>query len=192
MPSRSLVTWRIDAARALDEIEGAHRAVGGTGRGRRFATQQINQAYAVLLSSQFQWFCRDLHSEAVDELAGAITIPMIRHVFRTQCVAGRKLDFGNPNPGNIGSDFGRFTMDFWPLVMNSDSRNPRRRASLEALNRWRNAIAHQDFKTVLTQGISELGLREVRQWRTACDAFAHEFDRVVAAHVDTILSRPSK
>lgn len=49
---------------ALGEIAAAHTAVGGQGSGRRYATQEINHAYAVLLSSQFQRFCRDLHTEA--------------------------------------------------------------------------------------------------------------------------------
>lgn len=116
MPSRSLATWHGPAAVALDEIESAHRAVGGTGRGRRYATQQINQAYAVMLSSQFQRFCRDLQSEAVDELAATVASPAVRLIFRSQLSTGRKLDSGNPNPGNIGSDFGRLGMDFWPEV----------------------------------------------------------------------------
>jgi hypothetical protein len=82
----------------LDEIEAAHRAVGGSGRGRRYATQQINQAYAVMLSSQFQRFCRDLQSEAVDELAKRIALPDVAEIFRLQLTTGRKLDSGrNPN-----------------------------------------------------------------------------------------------
>ena len=68
MASRALHRWQTEAQRSLDEIEQAHRAVGGAGPGRRYATQQINQAYVVMVSSQFQRFCRDLHSEAVDHL----------------------------------------------------------------------------------------------------------------------------
>ena len=45
MPSVSYDRWLIDRASALGEIEQAHRSVGGTGPGRRYATQQINQAY---------------------------------------------------------------------------------------------------------------------------------------------------
>ena len=56
MPSNSLRNWHSIRAIALDEIESAHRMVGGSGPGRRYATQQINQAYAMLLSSQFQGF----------------------------------------------------------------------------------------------------------------------------------------
>ena len=46
MPSAALIKWEGDAQRALDEIEAAHRAVEGSGRGRRYATLQINHAYA--------------------------------------------------------------------------------------------------------------------------------------------------
>src|SRR5579875_2768151 len=105
MPSRSLLTWRGPAARALDEIEAAHRAVGGTGPGRRYATQQINQAYAVLLSSWFQRFCRDLRTEAIDHFVGhvAATAPVSRrNTVRGRFTDGRKLDVGNPTPGNLG------------------------------------------------------------------------------------------
>lgn len=67
MPSESLIAWQGSRAAELDELEAALRAVGGIGRGRRHATQQLNQAYAVLLSSQFQGFCRDLHTEVSDQ-----------------------------------------------------------------------------------------------------------------------------
>jgi hypothetical protein len=53
MPSLALQEWSVQRAKALDEIEHAHRSVEGRGPGRRYLTQQINQAYAVLLSSQF-------------------------------------------------------------------------------------------------------------------------------------------
>src|SRR5437667_1587414 len=108
MPSTSLQDWSSVRAVRLDEIEAAHRSVGGTGPGRRFATQQINQAYAVLLAGQFQRFCRDLHSETVDHLTAIIPHPVIADLFRSRMTEGRKLDRMNANASNIGSDFGRF------------------------------------------------------------------------------------
>jgi hypothetical protein len=56
MPSLSLNKWFGDRASTLDDIEQAHRAVRGSGSGARAATHQMNQAYAVLLSGQFQGF----------------------------------------------------------------------------------------------------------------------------------------
>ncbi|HQU43183.1 MAG TPA: hypothetical protein PK867_10240, partial [Pirellulales bacterium] len=82
---------------ALDELEAAHRSVGGTGRGRRYATQQINQAYAALLSSQFQGFCRDLHRECADYLVQSLTGVLAR-AFGALLGENRKLDRGNPTP----------------------------------------------------------------------------------------------
>ena len=58
MSSIALQVWQTRGRQALDEVEAAHAAVGGAGRGRRYTTQQINQAYVVLLCSQFQRFCR--------------------------------------------------------------------------------------------------------------------------------------
>src|SRR5436305_12721966 len=102
MPSNSLLRWRGERTGALNEIQAAHAHVGGTERGRRYATQQINRAYAVLLSSEFQGFCRDLHSECVDHVVG--TAPAgTQVVIRAQVLWGRKLNRGNREAGRIGA-----------------------------------------------------------------------------------------
>src|SRR5437660_12811855 len=98
MPSLALQDWSVRRAATLDEIEHAHRSVGGRGPGRRYVTQQINQAYAVLLSSQFQGFCRDLHDECVRHLVAAVVFPVLRANYMDNLRFGRKLDVGNPNP----------------------------------------------------------------------------------------------
>ena len=107
MPSFALQRWSGIRAAALDEIESAHRSVGGPGPGRRTATPQLNYAYAVLLSAQFQGFCRELHTEFADYLVASVPDPNLRILFRSGFLLNRKLDRGNPNVGNIGSDFGR-------------------------------------------------------------------------------------
>jgi hypothetical protein len=145
MPSIAFQNWCEGRAAALDEIEHAHRSVGGGGPGRRYLTQHINQAYAVLLSSQFQGFCRDLHDECVDYLVAPVVSVMLLATYRSNLLLGRKLDSGNPNSGNIGADFNRFGIAFWPAVDADSARTPARRLALEALNRWRNAIAHNAF-----------------------------------------------
>jgi hypothetical protein len=114
--SVALQRWTTTEQAALDEIEAAHQAVGGSGRGRRRATLQVNHACAMLLSSQFQGFCRDLHTEAVDSLAKTISPQSIGTVVCFVMIQGRKLDQGNPSPGNLGADFSRLGMKFWPQV----------------------------------------------------------------------------
>lgn len=189
MPSRALKRWLTDGQRALDELEAAHRAIGGVGPGRRYATQQINQAYVVLLCSQFQRFCRDLHSEAADYLASD-PLPNVRYaLLGLRLIEGRKLDVGNPSPGNIGSDFGRLGLRFWQAVGNLDARNIKRQAALESLNTWRNAIAHQDFDPAKLGGRVHIQLSSVRVWRAACKALATSFDEVVRTHLSAILGK---
>jgi hypothetical protein len=186
MPSRSRQTWRADARRALDEIEAVHRAVGGSGRGRQFAVQQINQAYVVLLSSWFQAYCRDLHTECVDHLMQFVAPARASGFLRRRLMEGRKLDAGNPNPGNVGSDFGRLGVEFWAEIHGHDPAAKARQETLGVLNRWRNAIAHQDFSNPLLLGRSQVKLTEVRRWRSTCNALAVDFERVMYDHLLTV------
>jgi hypothetical protein len=191
MPSRSLLNWRGARARELDEIAAAHRAVGGAGPGRRYATRQVNHAYLVLLASQFQGFCRDLHSEAVDHVIGTLPATDLRgSMLRARLLEARQLDARNAQPASIGSDFGRFVMDFWQLVTSRHARNTARQADLERLNAWRNAIAHQHFDPHRLGGRTSARLGQVRRFRAACNTLAGEFDAVVAAHLAAILGRP--
>ena len=184
MPSVALQNWNAGRATALDEIANAHRSVGGAGPGRRYLTQHINQAYAVLLSSQFQGFCRDLHEECADCLAASVGPPVLSATYRRNLLFGRKLDTGNPNGGNIGSDFGRLGLAFWQAVEADSPRNVQRHLALEALNRWRNAIAHSAFAPDMVRaGRPSLHLAQVQDWRKACDGLARSFDNVLHAHL---------
>lgn len=175
---------------ALDEIEHAHRQVGGGGRGRRYATQQINHAYAVLLSSQFQAYCRDLHSECVFVFIANLRPPSVQAVLRGEMLRGRTLDRGNPNPGNLGSDFNRLGLNFWDEVYRRNAGHRRHNMALAELNLWRNAIAHQDF-TDPTVGGQALRLQTIRTWRRACTALVTAFDTVMAVHLGLLFgTRP--
>ena len=190
MSSLSFQKWVTVRRRTLDEIENAHSRVGGTTRGRRYATQQINQAYAVLLSSQFQGYCRDLHSECVDYLARTVTPATFETVLRNEFIQNRRLDKGNPNPGNIGADFNRLGVAFWDDVKGHDARNNKRRAQIETLNDWRNAIAHQDFDPAKLGGVTTLRLVTVRSWRQSAHHLAVSFDAVMQAHIQFLSGKP--
>jgi hypothetical protein len=108
-------------------------------------------------------------------------------VLRSALMQGRKLDFGNPSPSNLGADFGRLGMAFWDEVRALDARNDDRKDRLEELNEWRNAIAHQDFARVGGRALLHLG--SVRGWRAACDALAISFDRAVGMHLGRLVGR---
>jgi hypothetical protein len=183
MPSIALQNWISVRLPMLNEIEQAHQAVGGSGRGRRYATQQINHAYTVLLSSQFQGFCRDFHTECVDAYV-RVTPASLQYIIHDGLLRDRRLDRGNPNPGNIGADFGRFRLLFWQEVYAHDTRNNGRRLLLEELNEWRNAIAHQDFTRI---GNVAIQLQQVRRYRGSCEALIGTFDKVMESHLTSQL-----
>jgi hypothetical protein len=124
MPCSSRQRWFVVRAVALDHIENAHRSVHGSGPGARAATQQINQAYAMLLSAQFQGFCRELHSECIDFLVAPVADPNLRQMWYNNLLFGRKLDRGNPSPSNIGSDFNRLGLALWSQVDAHHARGP--------------------------------------------------------------------
>jgi hypothetical protein len=187
MPSLSLQRWFAERAVALDNIESAHRSVRGSGPGARAATLQINQAYTVLLSGQFQGFCRDLHSECADLFVLPVADPDLRDMLRDNLTFGRKIDRGNPNPGNLGSDFERFNLSFWTLVEAHRPQNLARKVALVEMNDWRNAIAHHDFTAaMLKAGRPQLTWAQVQAWRKACDGLARSFDDVLRNHLQTL------
>jgi hypothetical protein len=191
MASRALGKWESTRASRLDELETVHVGLTGTAPGRRRLTEQLDRAYVLTLASQFQGFTRDLHSELASHFAGTAS-PAVRPVFDASLTLNRHLDRGNPNAGNLGNDFARFGLDFWPTVYAADARNIVRRERLDQIMIWRNSIAHESdiapgdrpriagTKPTLTWG---------RLWRRALDALARSIDRAVANEVAVLLGR---
>ena len=182
MSSKAYQEWIETRSKALDEMAQAHTAVGGIQRGRRYATQQINQSYAVLIAAQFQGFCRDLHSECVDSLVVNL-VPASTHSLMTiEFTWNRQLDHGNAKPSSLRFDFGRLGIDVWPRVDAHAPTNARLRSELESLNLWRNAIVHQDLDPAKLGGTT-LRLSRVKKWRRACTKLARSLDEVMRQHL---------
>ena len=99
---------------------------------------------------------------------------------------GRKLDTGNPNPGNIGNDFNRFGFDFWSALMSHDARLKALQDELRLINEWRNAIAHQSFDPAKLGGSATLRHSQIKSWRKSCDLLAGAFDVVVGDQLAVI------
>lgn len=188
MPSHALLQWQSVRRHRLDQLESAHRAVGGVGRGRRVSLDQLDDLYLVNVAGQWQGFCRDLHTEAADAIASAVQPPSVGIAVREAFTQNRNLDRGNATSGSLGGDFARFgAMQLWPQLYGLDRRNEERRHKLDQLNVWRNAVAHQDF--ALTPGNANIvagtqrTLLYVRRWRAACDQLVVYFDRAVRDQV---------
>ena len=137
----------------------------------------------MLLSSWFQAFCRDLHTECIEHLTTAISHPTVRMIVRQRMMEGRKLETGNPNPGNLGADFSRLGIELRPALLARDHQARARQDALGELNRWRNAVAHQDFSSASLQGRKQVRLTEIRQWRQVCESLAVDFERVMYDHL---------
>jgi hypothetical protein len=173
-------------ARELDQIESAHALVVGAAQGRRYLTQQLNRAYALRLSSQFQGFCRDLHTETVDFLVAVIPPVAFRVAMREELLWNRQLDRGNAHQGSIRGDFGRLGIrDFWAKVDARAAGNDQRRQRLDLMNEWRNAIAHQDFDPSKFGG-TVLRLRQVKSGRQSCRVLARSFDDLMRDYVQSV------
>ena len=101
----------------------------------------------MLLASQFQGFCRDLHTECANHvLLSVVCSAATRRLIRAEFTRNRRLDRGNAYPASLAEDFGHFGMtNFWTEVENVDARSKAWKDDLEKLNHWRNAIVHQDF-----------------------------------------------
>ena len=121
MPSVAYRVWRTSRASLLNQIEMAHTAIGGTGAGRRYATQQINHAYVLLLAAEFQGFCRALHDECIEAILKVIPTTL-KNVVKESLRLGRQLDRGNATPASLGSDFGRLGFQLWPTLHRIDPR----------------------------------------------------------------------
>jgi hypothetical protein len=193
MPSSALKRWQSEQSHKLDDLEVAHKALGGSKPGRRYLTQ-LNHAYLVMLAAQWQDFCRRLHLEAVDAIVRAVQPATVQAAVRASLTLGRSLDRGNATARAIGDDFGRFgTMRFWDLVDRQDRRNVKRRHRLQQLHRWRNAVAHQDFhwssddRRLLTG--TNGSLDDVRAWRESCNALAQAMDRAVANQTAALIGQ---
>ena len=94
MPSVALVSWQTDRQQRIEELNAAHRAVGGRGPGRRWRTRQLNWAMTLRLAAEFQGFARDLHDLAVDHFATTASggNTQLAGVLRERLTTNRQLD----------------------------------------------------------------------------------------------------
>ena len=194
MASKSLRAWPTDAAAAFDEIENAHKAVGGTRPGRRFLTQQLNYAYTMLIAARFQGFARALHAQTADAIALGAHDANYRELLYGSLTNDTMLERHNAQPNSIADDFGRFGLDVWAEVDGERRGNDERRKKLWALIAWRNAIAHDDIDAKLKRGALEpstISLATCRSWRSALNILATSLDNVAADRCHALgLPRP--
>lgn len=204
MPSNAYLDWTGKRRNQLEQLFKAHAAVGGSGPGRRFSTEQINHACITALSGQFQGFSRALLHEGIAALLDAVA-PVDHRVPRTveQRLAlqvgmtqNLALDKGNPTRQVLEADFKRLGIVSLAVVIESTKladKRVRREAMwryLGQMNKWRNAVAHHDFEFNEKElkeldGIASPRLREVQRCQQACNQLAE----LINVGVGTYLAR---
>jgi hypothetical protein len=191
VPSAGYNAWTGPRRARIQELFTVHQTVGGAGRGRRWGTDQINNALVLRLAAEFQGYARDLHDLGVDHFVTVIAggNQALSTVLRVRLTDGRLLDRGNANPGSLGNDFQRVGLLLWPALESVDARVSAWNKSLEALNAARNAIAHAD-EAKLAQLRAEgypIVLKTVRSWHATLDSLAVAMDDVVSAYLAKLL-----
>src|SRR6185312_13723742 len=83
--------------------------------------------------------------ECVIAIVGTLQSPP-RGLATVNWQVGLAMRRGNAGPGNIGNDFDRLGVSLWRDLYSMDGRNRVRNIKLDNLNKWRNAIAHDDFR----------------------------------------------
>jgi hypothetical protein len=191
MPSASLNTWASARTDRVKRLRAAHQALGGTGPGRRWVTDELNQALILRLASEFQGFARDLHDEAGLFVAECIAPGNMRmqDSLRIPYSFNRKLNQGNADPGTLGSDFGLFGIALWAeLQTRFQDRAKDWNQKLAALNMARNGIVHDDAAKVARVQADgwPFTLRSVDRWKAALDGLARGMDHVVSGQLKLV------
>jgi hypothetical protein len=197
MPSAALQVWSGESAARINDLLHAHATVGGAGAGRRWRTEQLNWALVLLIAAEFQRYCRSLHDLAVDEMVtqtaqlNAVLAPSLRAIMTNR----RELDRGNANPGNLGNDFGRLGMQFWPELQRVNMTVARRCSRhIEWLNTARNGLAHGDtvkLASVAAAGYPLQQLATVQKFHRATDSLAQLMDRTLASYLARVFGGPA-
>lgn len=119
--------------------------------------------------------------ECVIAIVGTLQSPP-RGLATVNWQVGLAMRRGNAGPGNIGNDFDRLGVSLWRDLYSMDGRNRVRNIKLDNLNKWRNAIAHDDFRNaqVFPNGSrTALQLAKVRDWRRTCNHVASNMDELM-------------
>lgn len=190
MPSGAYQAWTTHRQHRIAELLDAHAQMGGSGRGRRGRTEQVNWALTARLTGEFQGFARDLHDEASDVFASRVGSEnaALRATLAALLKSDRQIDKRNPMPEALAHDFDRFGFQLWPALRSIDMRNKDREQKLKALVEARNAVSHDDTAklTRLERDGYPIRLATIRSWRSTLDGLARQMDRVVAAQITAV------
>ena len=175
--------WNAECVARLDQLERIHAAAGGTGRGRRWGTEQLNRSLFVALVGQFQVYCRELHDEAARVYLSQANPRQVR-ALQTLLRQRRELDHRNPRRDALKNDFGRMGLQLIPVLQSRYARASEDLDRRELLVGFRNAITHGNESEVRAL-VQRYGVRPTlgsyRTFRSTISRLVGKLDAVVAA-----------
>jgi hypothetical protein len=115
----------------------------------------------------------------------------LESTLRLRMTDGRQLDRGNAQPASLGADFSRFGFQLWPALVVRDAAVEAQQASLERLNKARNAIVHDhkaDLQVLRTDGFPPTK-RVFSVWRRDLEGLAASLDAEVSSQLGNLFTR---
>lgn len=192
--SRAKTVWDTECVPRLNQLEQVHAAAGGTRRGRRWGTNQLNRSLFVALVGQFQMYCRELHDEATRVYLSQTNTNQVAAI-ETLLLRRRDLDTRNPRRDALKNDFGRMGLRIIPALQNRYGRAGQDLARLELLVDLRNAVVHgneSEVHALTRRNPIATTLRSYHRFKSTCDRLVRGLDAVVAAGLaaELQISRP--
>lgn len=162
MPSKAYQRWINYRLGTLQALRDVHRAVGGTERGRRWTTAELNRLMTVAAVGEFSAFIRELFIESVQTLALASQQLELPTQELIAALASRTSEtLTNPWPDQIARLFRGIGMTgdhaFWQTP-EMRGHVPNDRNALKALVELRNSLAHGGADRVTLKNVE----RQVR------------------------------
>lgn len=192
MPSSAKREWDTFGSSRLDELQQLHVDARGTGRRRRWGTEQLNRSLFLVLVAQFQTYCRDLHDEAV-AVHVAQANPGQAAVLQKLMTQGRRLDTGNPRSDALENDFGRLGFELLPALRTARGGMHRQLFRLNVLIDFRNLVSHGNetsLQTFVASNDIQPTLTSYKRYRRTVNTLVGTMDRVVAAQLASGLRVP--
>ena len=179
------VVWDMECVPRLSQLEQVHVAAGGTHRGRRWGTDQLNRSLFVALVGQFQMYCRELHDEATRVYLSQANTRQVAAI-EGLLLWRRELDNRTPRRDALKNDFGRMGLQIIPALQNLYARADVDIDRLGLLIRFRNAIAHGNEREIRSMAQSSSirpTLSSYRTYKSAINRLVGKLDVVVAAEL---------
>ncbi len=183
MPSAAHQLWTTDRLVRVRQIAAQCVATTALVPANPTLADENLRGWVMLLSAHFQGFCRDLYTEASQQVV-AVLPTAYQVVVQNQFSAGRKLDRGNPTLDNLEEDFDRLGVSL-RTALKADAGGESLKRDLAALNDWRNKAAHRNTMT-----LPALGPGLVAGWVQTCDELAGKLNALVYTELAGLLGQP--